>query len=69
MASCPSWVKDGELDKPALKGVVLSCSERLRLPEKQEGAVRELYSLIMLVWSLETRLARDAADIVCDEIR
>ena len=69
MATTPSWVKDDSLDKPALKGVVLSCGERLRLPEKQEDGAKELYSLIMLVWSLETRLARDAADIVCDEVR
>ncbi len=71
MSSPPCWVKDGSLDKPSLKSVVLSCSKELDsvCRETQLSGANRLYSLILLVWSLDTRLARDAADIVCDHIR
>ncbi len=71
MSSSPCWVRDGSLDKLSLKAVVLSCSEGLGSSsrEAQLTGASQLYSLIVLVWSLDTRLARDAADIVCEHIR
>ena len=71
MTSLPDWVQNGSLDNKSLKTAVVSCSKNLKSsdPTRQENGAKDLYALIMLVWSLDTRLARDAADIVCDEIR
>lgn len=71
MTSLPDWVQNGSLDNESLKATVLSCSNKLKSSDtvQHEEGAEELYALIMLVWSLDTRLARDAADIVCDEIR
>ena len=67
----PSWIKDGALVSEDLRAVVSSHTEKVKSEARDlqlEGA-EQLYSLIMFVWSLETHLARDAADLVCDELR
>jgi len=65
------WIKDGSLVVEVLKSEVTCCTDKLRADaviSQQEGA-KQLFALILSVWSLETHLARDAADLVCDEIR
>jgi len=67
----PNWIKDGSLVVEVLRSEVACCAEKLKLDtitSQLEGA-EQLFKLIMCVWSLETHLARDAADLVCDEIR
>lgn len=70
-AQLPSWVRDGELASGELKEVVSAHAKDLDStdPERQREGADRLYALIKFVWSLETHLARDAADLVCDEIR
>ena len=68
----PSWIKDGVLVTSELKAVVASHTEKLKSRKAAEHkleAAERLFALIMKVWSLETHLARDAADLVCDELR
>ena len=70
-SSSSKWIRDGKLVSEELKVVVSSYTEKLNsksLEQQQEGA-DQLYSLVKTVWSLETHLARDAADLLCDEIR
>ena len=70
-AKLPSWIRDGKLVSKTLKSVVSSHTKNLdssKSEEQREGADR-LYELIKSVWSLDTHLARDAADLVCDELR
>lgn len=65
------WIKDGSLVVEALRSEVACCTDKLRTDtviSQQEGA-EQLFALILSVWSLDTHLARDAADLVCDEIR
>lgn len=65
------WIKDGSLVVEVLRSEVASCTDKLRTDtviSQQEGA-EQLFALILSVWSLDTHLARDAADLVCDEIR
>lgn len=65
------WIKDGSLVVEVLRSEVTCCTDKLRADtviSQQQGA-EQLFALIMSVWSLETHLARDAADLVCDEIR
>ena len=67
----PGWIRDGELVSEELKAVVSSHAKSLnstKAEQQREGADR-LYALIKSVWSLDTHLARDAADLVCDELR
>ena len=67
----PCWIKDGSLAVEDLRSEVACCADKLRsdtITSQQEGA-EQLLKLIKFVWSLETHLARDAADLVCDEIR
>ena len=71
MSGLPSWVKDGLVSTDALKAEVATCARKLTSSSaatQGEGA-NQLYQLIMVVWAQETHIARDAADIVCDEIR
>ena len=65
------WVRCGQLVAEELRAAVDSCGERLSSPSPrdQRRGTEELHRLITLAWSLETRLARDAADAVCDGIR
>ncbi len=68
----PSWVNGGELCTEALKAEVCACAKKLfpsSPPSSQREGGDQLYQLIMTVWALETSIARDAADIVCDDIR
>ncbi len=67
----PSWLKNGILDPSLLKKEVEDYTKLLTekdIKQKREGA-DGLYKLIVLVWSLETRVARDAADIMCEHVR
>ena len=67
----PSWVKDGELVPEELKSVVSALAEKLAsgsLDIQREGATSFL-SLINTVWTLETHVARDSADMIATEIR
>ena len=75
-ASCgesapPSWIKDGELVPEKLKAVVSALAKRLAsssLDVQREGATSFL-SLINTVWTLETHVARDSADLIANEMR
>lgn len=67
----PSWVKDGELVPENLKEVVSALAKKLAsssLDVRREGATSFL-SLINTVWTLETHVARDSADMIANEIR
>ena len=67
----PSWVKDGELVPEELKAVVSALAKKLAsssLDVQREGATSFL-SLINTVWTLETHVARDSADMIATEIR
>ncbi len=67
----PGWIRDGELVSEELKTVVSSHAKNVsstKAEQQREGADR-LYELIKSVWGLDTHLARDAADLVCDDIR
>lgn len=66
-----SWVKKGVLDAKSLKSELNSYLDKVRSKScaKQKEGAKELYDLVVHVWSLETRLARDAADIVCEYVR
>ena len=70
-AALPGWVRDGELATDELKAVISSLTAKLnsKMIEEQIEGAEKLYSLIKTVWNLETHLARDAADLVCDELR
>ena len=75
-ASCgesapPSWVKDGELVPEDLKAVISALAKKLAsssLDVQREGATSFL-SLINAVWTLETHVARDSADMIATEMR
>ena len=75
-ASCgesapPSWVKDGELVPEDLKAVISALAKKLAsssLDVQREGATSFL-SLINTVWTLETHVARDSADMIATEMR
>lgn len=71
MTSLPTWIKSDSLDKEALKSAVQSCGHGLKLMDthQQKKGAEDLYDLIILAWSLETSIARDAADVICDESR
>ena len=66
------WIlADGDLDKECIKEEVQSCSKALasdKTSELLDGSKR-FYDLIMGVWSLDTSLAIDAAEVVCDTVR
>ena len=68
----PCWVKNGELDTEKLKQVVsgqvkkLSASRSLGV--RREG-VDAFLSLVKRVWTLETHVARDSADLIANELR
>ena len=67
----PSWVKKGELNVSLLKKEVEKYAGLLQkdgILNKKEGA-DGLYHLVKVVWSLETRIARDAADVMCEHVR
>ena len=71
MSTSLSWLKNGVLDASLLKNEVENHTKRLHknnIKQKKEGA-DGLYQLIVLIWSLETRIARDAADIMCEHVR
>ena len=67
----PGWIRDGELDSNELKAVVSSFTANLasKTAKEQIDEAEQLYLLVKAVWSLETHLARDAADLVCDGLR
>lgn len=68
----PGWIsRDGELISEELKAVVASHAKNVSStkPEQQREGADCLYALIKSVWGLDTHLARDAADLVCDDIR
>ena len=70
-SSVPRWIKDDAISVETLKAEVTSCTEKLcshTLRDQRDGSDR-LYQLILSVWGQETRHARDAADLVCEEIR
>lgn len=67
----PSWLKLGELNAPLLKKEIESNAKLLQksdFSQRIQGA-DNLHNLIILIWSLETRIARDAADIMCEHLR
>lgn len=59
------------LDKDRLKEEVKYCSKLLASSDTSEllQGSEKFYHLIMAVWSLDTSLAVDAADLVCDTVR
>ena len=67
----PSWLKGGEVDMKTLKKEAESYCKLINsdVSTKQKEGANKLYDLVSFAWSLETRLARDAADFVCDLIR
>ena len=70
-AQLPVWARDGELVSEELKAVVSSYAKNVsstKTEQQREGADR-LYELIKSVWGLDAHFARDAADLVCDDIR
>ena len=63
---------DGKaLDVEELKKEVQCCSKLLSSSESEESLQggKRFYDLIMAAWSLDTSLAVDAAELVCDAIR
>ena len=66
-----SWLKKGALDAKSLKNEVKSYLDKIqsKFSAKQKEGAEKLHDLVVHVWSLETRLARDAADIVCEYVR
>ena len=71
MANKPEWIKGGEIHPSGLKkeaAAYIKLIQSTSVKKQKEGA-DSLYRLIVLTWSLETKLARDAADIVCDYVR
>lgn len=70
-AQSPTWVEGGKLCTEVLKAEVCSCAEKLASssPSAQREGADHLHRLILLVWAQDTHIARDAADIVCDDIR
>lgn len=67
----PGWIRDGDLDSDELKTVVSSFTAKFtsKTAKEQIDGAEQLYSLVKTVWSLETHLARNAADLVCDGLR
>ena len=67
----PTWIQNGAVNTISLTEEVTMCAKKLssQLVNQQKEGALNVYSLIMTVWSLDTHLARDAADLVCDEIR
>lgn len=68
----PKWIKNKAIVTEVLRSEVTLCKEKLMsdsVATQCEGA-GQLYQLIMYIWSMEAgHLSRDAADLVCDEIR
>ena len=69
-----SWIKDGELLTDELKAVVSGLAKKLASSSRHSGDVqregaKSFLSLINSVWSLETNVARDSADLIAMEIR
>lgn len=58
-------------DMDELKKEVEDCSKLLASSDTSEvlEGSKQFYDLIMRVWSLDTSLAMDAAELVCDTIR
>lgn len=69
--SVPGWLKSGQVDTKALKKETDSHCKLIKSsdPLKVTDGLVKLHQLISYAWSLETRLARDAADFVCDLVR
>lgn len=69
--SSPLWVTGGALDEERLKKEVATCLGNLQSdsPLLQLRGAEELMAVVKRMWLLDTRLARDAADIVCEQIR
>ena len=71
LTKSPSWAKGGDLKLSVLKVEIENFLKLLRQKsnvQKKEGA-DGLYLLITQAWSLDTRIARDAADFICEHIR
>ena len=71
-SSSPSWInQDGELVSEALKSLVSKHAKRLShgSVDVQCGEVEAFLSLINLVWTLETHVAKEAADLIAHEIK
>ena len=70
-SSVPHWIKDDSISAEALRAEVTGFADKLSSGslQNQRNGSDQLYQLIVSVWALDTHLARDAADIVCEEIR
>ena len=69
--SSPLWVTRGVLDVDELKKEVATCLRNLENESHvlQLKGAEELMVIVKVMWLLDTRLARDASDIVCEQIR
>lgn len=67
-----SWMSDeGKVDVEVLKERVEYCSKLLASVHSSDvlNGGKHFYDLIIAVWSLDTSLAIDAAELVCETIR
>ena len=67
----PLWLKGGTVDTKLLRKEAEQYCKLIKSGELRtriEGC-EKLHTLISFSWSLDTRLARDAADFVCDYVR
>ena len=73
VSSSPSWLnKDGELVGESLKTLVSKLAKKLAhssTAEAQCAQVEEFLALISMVWTLETHVARDSADLIANETK
>ena len=67
----PPWATTGVLDAVLLKREVTAAIEKLanESPAAQLVGAEELMSIVTVMWLLDTMLARDAADVVCEKLR
>ena len=67
----PPWATTGVLDAVLLKREVTMAMEKLEneSPAAQLVGAGELLSIVTVMWLLDTTLARDAADVVCEKLR
>lgn len=65
------WVSNGVLVRESLLKDVDVCCRALRCEEcseRQAGSAR-FYDFITMVWALDTSVAMDAAETVCNHVR
>ena len=65
------WVVGGALVKNSLLKEVGVCCRALECEEtcQQQAGSARFYDFITMVWALDTSLAMDAAEIVCNHVR